>query len=67
MLSSPWVNEGVVKHTGGKIFMGLGLVILNDRVSPVKSRVLNDVKVTNVNCVLHGVWGVGIEEIFIEG
>ena len=46
--------------------MGFGFMVLNVRVSPVKSRVLNDVKVTNVNCVLHGVWGVGVEKIFIE-
>ena len=67
MLSSPWVKEGMVKHTGCKKFMSFGFVILDARVSPVKSSVLNNVKVTNVNCVLHGVWGVGIEEIFIEG
>ena len=47
--------------------MGFGFMVLNVWVSPVKSHVLNDVTVTNVNCVLHGVWGVGVEEIFIEG
>ena len=67
MLSSPWVNEGMVKHTGGKIFVGFGFMVFNVRVSPVKSRVLNDIKVTNIDCVLRGVWGVGVEEIFIEG
>ena len=67
MLSSPWVNEGMVKHTGGEIFMGFGFMILNVRVSPVKSSVLNNVKVTNVYCVLHGVRGVGMKEIFIKG
>ena len=47
--------------------MGFGFMVFNVWVSPVKSRVLYDVKVTDIDCVLHGVWGVGIEEIFIEG
>ena len=47
--------------------MGFGFMVFDIRVSPVESRVLNDVKVANVNCVLHGVCWVGIEEIFIEG
>ena len=67
MLSSPWVNEGMVKHTGSKKFLGFGFVILNARVFPVKGSVLNNVKVTNVYCILHGVRGVGIKEIFIKG
>ena len=67
MLSSPWVNEGMVKHTGCKIFVGFGFVILDTRVFPVKGGVLDDVKVTNVYCILHGVRGVGIKEIFIKG
>merc|ERR1711954_407833 len=41
-------------------------MILNTRVSPVKSSVLNNVKVINVYCVLHGVRGMGIKEIFIK-
>ena len=67
MLSSPWVNEGMVKHTGCEKFMSFGFVILDARVSPVKSSVLNNVKITNVYCVLHGVRGVGMKEIFIKG
>ena len=57
----------MVKHTGSKKFMSFGFVILNTRVSPVKSSVLNNIKVTNVYCILHGVRGVGIKEIFIKG
>ena len=67
MLGSPWVNKGVVEHTRGKIFVGFGFVVFNIWVSPVQSRILNDVKVTNINCILCGVWGVGVKEIFIEG
>ena len=57
----------MVKHTGGKELVSFGFVVLNARVFPVKGSVLNNVKVTNVYCILHGVRGVGIKEIFIKG
>ena len=47
--------------------MSFGFVILDARVSPVKSSVLNNIKITDVYCVLHGVRGVGMKEIFIKG
>ena len=57
----------MVKHTGSKKFMSFGFVILDARVSPVKSSVLNNVKITYVYCVLHGVRGVGVEKILKKG
>ena len=47
--------------------MCFGLVVLDVWVLSVKCGVLDNVKVANVNGVLHGVQGVGIEKIFIEG
>ena len=67
ILGSPGVNKGVVKHACREVFVGFGFVVFNVLVSPIEGRILNDVKVTNKNCVLCGVRGVGVEEIFIEG
>ena len=57
----------MVKHTGCKKFVSFRFVILNTRVFPVKSGILDNVKVTDIYCVLHGIRGVGIKEIFIKG
>ena len=46
--------------------MCFGLVILDVWVLSVKCGVLDNIKVTNVYGVLHGVRRVGIEKIFIE-
>ena len=42
------------------------LVVLDVWVLSVQCRVLDNIKITNINGALHGVWGVGIEKIFIE-
>ena len=57
----------MVKHTSGKKLVCFGLMVLNVRVFSVQCGVLDNIKVANVYGVLHGVRGVGIEKIFIEG
>ena len=46
--------------------MGLWFVIVDFWVPSVLCRVLDNIEISNVDGVLHGVWGVGIEKIFIE-
>ena len=36
MLSSPWVHEGVVKHTDGKELVSFRFMVLNARVFSVQ-------------------------------
>ena len=46
--------------------MCFGFVVFDFSVSSILCRVLDDVEISNVYCVLQGVWGVVVEEIFIE-
>ena len=46
--------------------MCLRFVIINFWVSSVLCRVLDYIEISNVDGILHGVWGVCIEKIFIE-
>ena len=57
----------MVKHIGGKELVSFRFMVLNARVFPVQSGVLDNVKVTNVYCVLRRFWGVGVKKIFIKG
>ena len=46
--------------------MGLWFVIVNFWVPFVLCQVLGNIEISNIDGVLHGVWGVCIEKIFIE-
>ena len=57
----------MVKHAGGKDLVSFWFMVLNARVFPVQSGVLDHVKVTDVYWVLRMFRGVGVKKIFIEG
>ena len=57
----------MVEHAVGEVLVCLGFVVFNFSVPPILCRVLNNVEISNVDCALHGIWGVVIKEVFIKG
>ena len=57
----------MVQHAISEVFVCLGFVVFNFSVPPILCGVLDNVEISNVDCALHGVWGVVIKKVFIKG
>ena len=57
----------MVEHAIGEVLVCLGLVVFDFGVSPILCRVLYDIEISNVNCVLCGIWRVVVKKVFIKG
>ena len=56
----------MIKHGVCEVFVRFGFMVRDFGVFPVKGRVLDDVEISNVYCVLQWVWRVDVKKIFVE-